>query len=257
VATRYPTALVTGASSGVGQAMARELARRGSDLVVVARRADRLEELADELRRDAGRRVQVLPADLSRDADVDQVAARLADPAAPVDLLVNNAGDTTSVALLDGPDDRWSGMVRVNLLAVVRLTRAALPGMVRRGRGGVLSVSSLAGNQPVPGAAVYAATKAGVTQFSESVRAEVRGTGVHVTVLNLGFTWVDEGEPAGPLPRWLWLDKAKVAAEALDAVERDRATSVPGVPYRALSALVDVMPRPLVRGFTARVRPLG
>ena len=170
-------ALVTGASSGIGAAFARRLAAAGSDLVVVARRRDRLEELAAELRTAHGVHVEALAADLTDPAELALVEARLGDPDRPIDLLVNNAGAGGHGAFAALPVDGVEAMVRLNLLAPVRLTSAALPAMVARGSGGIVNVSSISGEQPIPFVATYAATKAFLTSLSESVHEELRDTG--------------------------------------------------------------------------------
>jgi short-subunit dehydrogenase len=249
---RYGTALVTGASSGIGREIARQLAARGADVVVVARRADRLHDLADELT-GRGVEIEVLAADLGTDDGLAAVEQRLSTR--PVELLVNNAGVGDGGPFHAQPLDSVSAQVRVNVLALVRLTHAALPPMVAARHGGVLNVSSLAGDQPLRGFAAYAASKSFVTTFSESVAAELRGTGVHVTVLKPGYVWT-EMTPHGPDPTSLagrfWLRAEDVAGSALDAVERGRLSAVPGIHWRAVNELVNALPHQLVRTFTAR-----
>jgi len=180
----YGSALVTGASSGIGEQIARVLADRGCTLTLVARRADRLAALADDL--GAKVKVDCVTADLATDAGVELVEQRL--QAAPVELLVNNAGVGSGGLFHELPADGEAAEVRLNVLALLRLTRAALPAMVAAGRGGILNISSMAGNQPLVGFATYAATKAFVTSFSESISYDLRGTGVHVTVCKPGYT---------------------------------------------------------------------
>ena len=254
----FRAALVTGASSGIGESVARVLASRGADVVVVARRAERLEQLAAELRSAYGTTVEVLPADLCAPAERATVERRLADAARPVDLLVNNAGFASTGEYADLPLEQEDAQVRLNLLVPMRLAHVALQGMVERRRGGVLNVSSLAGQQPLPGAVTYAATKAGLTTFTESLRGEVGRHGVHVTVLLPGFTDVTlDGQPRPPgIPEFMWLDRERVAREAVDAVERGRPTCVPGAQYKALAGVVGALPRSVVRAATGRVKPL-
>lgn len=250
----YRSALVTGASSGIGVEFARQLADRGCSLVLVARRTDRLESLADEL----GDDVELLPADLTSDAGLALVERRLT--AAPVELLINNAGVASSGAFHSTDPDSQDRLVRLNVLAPVRLTRAAIGPMVEAGHGGILNVSSLAGDQPLRGFASYSASKAFVTSFTESIAAEVRGTGVHVTVLKPGYVWT-EMNPDGPardsFAGRFWLEADDVARAALDAVERGRLISVPGGHWRAVNGLVNALPHQLVRSLTTRFDASG
>jgi short-subunit dehydrogenase len=246
----YGTALITGASSGIGWELARLLAARGADLVVVARRTDRLEELAASL---PDVKVEVLTADLSTDAGVDTVARQLQEQ--PVELLVNNAGIGSGGEFHTLPVDRETDEIRLNVLAPVRLTHAALGPMVEAGHGGILNVSSLAGDQPLRGFATYAGTKSFLTSFTESIAAELQDTGVHVTVLKPGYTYT-EMTPDAPDPSTLagrfWSTAEDVARAGLDAVEHGRLVCVPGAHWRALNGLVNVIPRPLVRAVTSR-----
>jgi short-subunit dehydrogenase len=248
--SHYRSALVTGASSGIGVQFARLLAERGCSLVLVARRRDRLEALATEL---VGVDVEVLVADLATDDGVRLVEKRLAE--APVELLINNAGIATSGPFSETILDEQDQMVRLNVLALMRLTHAALGPMVAAGHGGIVNVSSLASDQPLKGFATYAASKAYVTVFTESLAAEVRSAGVHVTVLKPGYVWT-EMNPDGPardsLAGRFWLEADDVARDALDAVERGKLTVVPGLHWRAVSGLVNALPRQLVRSLTTR-----
>jgi len=253
----YRTALVTGASSGIGAEIARVLAGRGYALTLVARRADRLEELASELSGKVA--VDVVPADLVDDAGIAAVEQRLRD--SPVELLVNNAGVGTGGAFHTLPLGGELHEISLNVLALVRLTRVALPSMVEAGRGGVLNVSSLAGDQPLRGSATYAASKAYVTTFSESIAAELRGTGVHITVLKPGFTYTEMGGEEAPDPssfmgRHLWRQADRVARDAVDAVERGRLICVPGGQWKALNGLVQALPRPVVRLLSSRLEQI-
>ena len=250
----YRTALVTGASSGIGAEIARVLAARGCDLTLVARRADRLEQLAGELSGQV--RVDVVPADLADDAGVAMAEERLR--AQPVELLVNNAGVGTGGSFHTLAIEPELQEIRLNVVAVVRLTRAALPAMVEAGRGGILNVSSLAGDQPLRGSATYSATKSYVTTFSESIAAELRDTGVHVTVLKPGFTYTEMGGDEAPDPesflgKRVWLQADRVARDAVDAVEKGRLICVPGGPWKAVNGLVQALPRPLVRTLSSRL----
>lgn len=257
----YRTALVTGASSGIGESFARLLASRGSDLVLVARRTDRLAALATRLRSEHGVEVEVLGADLVDPTALGSVESRLAGGSPPVDLLVNNAGFGTAGPFAELPAEREDEEIRLNVLALVRLTRAVLPGMVARRHGGVLNVSSVAGFQPTPFTATYGATKAFVTSFTEAVAAELSGTGVHATALCPGFTrtefQVASAWPAARIPKPLWLSADDVVVAGLDALRRGRPLCVPGAQYKAIATASRLAPRPLVRAVTTRLRRAG
>jgi uncharacterized protein len=210
----------------------------------------RLAALAEEL---DSVKVEVLPADLTDDAGMQLVEERLADN--PVELLINNAGVATSGAFATSDLAALDQIVRLNILALTRLTRAAMGPMVAAGHGGVLNVSSIAGEQPLRGFATYGASKSFVTAFSEALAAEVRRAGVHVTVLKPGYVWT-EMNPDGPardsLQGRIWLEADDVARAALDAVERGRLLSVPGLHWRAASGLINALPHQLVRSLTSR-----
>ena len=242
--------MVTGASSGIGAVFARRLAADGSDLVVVARRRERLDALADELQAAHGIAVECLVADLSDPGQLARVEARLREGERPVDLLVNNAGTGGHGAYASLAVDDVEAMVRLNLLAPVRLTAAALPVMVARGRGGIVNVSSISGEQPIPFVATYAATKAFLTSLSESLHEELRGSGVTVTAVLPGFTrseFHDRPDMGRSIPRPLWMTGEAVVDAALAAVARGHAVCVPGFGYRLLVGLSRHAPRGLVR----------
>lgn len=256
----WETALVTGASSGIGEAVVRELARRGvGRVVLVARRADRLEHLAAAL---DGVDAEVLTADL---ADPDQrarVEERLAQDEHPVDLLVNNAGFGTSgpFAELDPAEEERE--VLVNVVALQQLTRAALPGMLERRRGAVVNMASMATLIPLPKMATYAATKAFVTSFSEALHEETRGTGVTVSAALPGFTRTEFQERLGEadddttegLPGFVWLSAADVAASVVEGTRRGQALIVPGLGYRVTAAAVAPLPRTFRRRMVGLVQ---
>ncbi|MGH9036155.1 MAG: SDR family NAD(P)-dependent oxidoreductase [Acidimicrobiia bacterium] len=234
------------------------MAAQGCHLVLVARTQPALEKLAGELSAAHGIDVEVLPADLITDAGVAAVEGRLAEERGPpVDLLVNNAGYGSAGAFARLDPDRVVGEVRLNVLALVRLTRAAVPGMVARGTGAVLNVSSVAGLQPIPNFATYAATKAFVTCFSEGLHEELRGRGVTVTAVLPGFTRTGFKARAGlertRIPNFAWMDAGRVADDALAATAAGRAVCIPGLAWKALAALTRPLPRSLVR----RVLGLG
>jgi hypothetical protein len=244
----FESALVTGASSGIGAAMARLLAGVGVDLILVARSADKLKELAAELRKEHGVTVDVLPADLSDPADISKVEARL--EVQPIDLLVNNAGASTFGPFAETDIEKSTGLVTLNTIAPMRLTHAALPGMLSRERGWVLMTSSLGALQPAPRFAVYTATKAFLTNFSESLHEEVRDSNVVVTVAMPGFTKTAMGPNTGVDSRGsalLWDTADNVARIALTACALGRATVVPGALNTTLATASRLTPRGLVR----------
>jgi hypothetical protein len=259
----WSTALVTGASSGIGAALARELAAGGvGRLVLVARRAERLEALAADLADRHGTEVQVLVADLAERAGLAAVESRLASGTPAVDLLVNNAGVGTAGRFVDAPVDALEAQLQLNVLALMRLSRAALPGMVGRGHGALCNVSSLASYQPAPGSAVYAAGKAFVTSLSESLHEEVRGTGVTVTAVCPGFTRTEfldtsGGSEAAGMPDLVWMTAEAVAREAVVATARGRALCVPGLGYKALVAIETPLPRSARRWLIGRASASG
>jgi short-subunit dehydrogenase len=250
----YPwsSALVTGASSGIGAEMVRLLAAAGVPTTVVARRAERLEAQAKEF--DG---IEVLPADLMSADGVRRVAARLTDAARPVDLLVNNAGVGNSGAFVELDPARIDDEVNLNVAALTRLTRAALDLMVAARRGWVLNVSSVASFQSGPHMAVYAATKAYVTSFSESLHLELKADGVVVTALCPGLTRTEFQLVAGSdglgsrVPSFGWTDVKDVARTGLADCAKGRVLSVPGLQYKTLTALSDVSPRWLTRRIAA------
>lgn len=237
------TAIVTGASSGIGEAFARRLHREGYRLVLVARRADRLEKLARELPP-----AEALEADLSLDGGIERVALRIgAEPG--LDLLVNNAGFEVPGRFWEADPGALDRMHRLHVLCVERLTRAALERMVPEGRGGVINVASMAGFFGIPGAVAYGATKAWVTRFTEGLRLELRSAGspVRVQALCPGFTRSEfhaaAGMAAGAIPRPLWMTAEEVVDASLRALARNRVVVIPGWKYRLTAALGRALPR--------------
>jgi uncharacterized protein len=246
-----PVALVTGASAGIGRTFAQTLAARGHDLVVVARDTARLELLAKELEAAHGTTTEVLGADLSVGADVATVEMRLTDDDRPVELLVNNAGFATVGRYHELPIAREIQEIGLNVVAVARLTHAALPGMVERGAGGVINVASMAAIQPTPLNATYGATKAFVSSLSQAVHEELAGTGVRCMVLCPGFTRTEFQERAGidsnDIPDFLWQEPAAVVDVALRAYEKGRAVCVPGPLNRVTAGFSAAVPSTVSR----------
>ncbi|MCU1693527.1 MAG: Short-chain dehydrogenase/reductase [Frankiales bacterium] len=247
--TPRPVALVTGATAGIGAQFAEQLVSRGCDLVLVARDTGRLEALADRLR-ERGAQVEVLPADLATDEGCARVEWRLGEG---VDLLVNNAGLGNPGVFHEGTRESEEHMLRVNVRAVLRLTHAALPPMVARGRGRVLNVSSVAGFAPGARGATYSASKAWVTNFSESLHLQYAPRGVTVTALCPGFTRTEfhsraEMDVSG-VPGPLWLSGRRVVKDALDDLDAGKPLSVPGAQYKVVVALSRLVPS----GLRARV----
>jgi hypothetical protein len=245
--------LITGATAGIGAAFARRLARDGRDLVLVARDGERLEAAA-AAHRERGVSAEALVADLAMVEGRDRVAARLADAAAPVDLLVNNAGSAQRHPFLEADPAALQAQHDLNVTAVLQLTRAALPGMVERGRGAVVNVSSMLGLM-TGSRSTYTAEKAWVTVFTEGLAATLVGTGVRALVLCPGFVrtefheraGIDAGARRGPL----WLDAERVVEECLADLARGKVVSVPSLQYKAIATLVDLLPRPVLRRLLA------
>jgi uncharacterized protein len=254
----FSRALVTGASSGIGESLARQLAARGTDLVLVARSADRLTALAAELTGAHDVEVELLPADLTEADALATVEERLQRVDSPIDLLVNNAGVGQVGHFVDLDIDGAGQQVALNIVAPLRLAHAVLPGLRDRG-GGILNVSSIGANQPVPRMATYAATKAFLTSWSEAVHEELRGSGVHVTVLAPGFTRTnfvdaaDAGSEASKIPSFIWSDPDDVAAAGLDGVARGRAVVTPGPLYAVTAGVSSVTPSPVSRRLIGEV----
>ncbi len=248
-----PVALVTGPTSGLGAGYARRFARDGHDMVLVARDATRLEELAAELRGAHRVNVEVLPADLSEPSGRDAVVARLTDG---VTVLVNNAGFGTSGEFWTADPAELQRQLDVNVTAVMHLTRAALPAMLAAGRGTVINIASVAGLLPGRGS-TYSASKAWVVFFSEGLANGLAGTGVSVHAVCPGFVRTEFHERAGldmasiPGPMWLTVDD--VVADSLADIARGRVVSIPGLQYKLLTSAGRLVPGGVVRALTNRL----
>lgn len=238
------TAIVTGATAGIGLSFARALADRGYDLVLVARDESRLQALADKFR--GSLRADILVADLSTTEGISAVAQRAAQD--DVSLVVNNAGFGLNASFLTSSAADEQRLVDVLVTAVMRVTHAALPGMVRRRHGGVINVSSVAGWMT---SGTYSAAKSWATTFSESLAVTLRGGPVHVMALCPGYVRTEFHQRADmrldSIPGWMWLDADQLVAVALRDFDRKKAVSVPSVRYKALGALTRWLPRAVVR----------
>ena len=252
--TTRPTALVTGASAGIGHEFARQLAARQHDLVLVARDRSRLEAVAAELTSRYAVSAEVLVADLSDRSALQTVADRVADPERPVDVLVNNAGYGQRRSFLRNDVTVEEAAFDVLTRAVLVLSHAAGVAMRERGRGRIINVSSVAG---FIASGSYSAAKAWVTTFSEGLASELAGSGVTVTALCPGFTNTEFQQRAGigkPGPDFMWLDPTRLVSECLDDVDKGRVLSVPGLQYKAIVGLLRVVPRSMVRRRVRLVR---
>jgi short-subunit dehydrogenase len=246
------TALVTGASSGLGEAFARQLAERGHGVTLVARREDRLRELAGKLASEHGVRAEAIAADLADPAARDRLAAEVDRLGLTVEILLNNAGFGTYDDFVESPREREVEMTRVTVEAVVDLTARYLPGMVERGRGAVITTCSTAAFQPIPGNAGYAAGKAFALNFTEALHTETAKSGVTVTALcpgpvHTGFQAASGAEDfAKTLPKPMWKSAEKVAAAGLRGAERGKRVVVPGVPNKAGALMGRLTPKPIL-----------
>ena len=252
-------AIITGASSGIGEEFAREFARRGYRLVLVARRADRLTALAEEL----SGRAHVLPADLSKRDEratlFDQVAALGVVP----DILVNNAGLATLGPVAESSPEAELNLIEVDVAAVVDLCCRFVPSMVKRGRGAVLNVASVGAFGPVPGQASYGAAKAFVLSYTHAMREELKGTGVTVATLCPGPVYtgfleaegIPDEESETVLPKFLWQHADAVAKAAVDGLASGKGVIVPGMPNRIAAVINHLTPRRLLLSLVARNHP--
>jgi len=254
------TALITGASSGIGAEFAYELAMRGYDLILVARRGDRLAELAEDLRNKCRVSVEILPADLARPEDVDVICDRITETPS-LELLINNAGFGTVGLFADVDWNKHRDMVQVHLTATLALTHAALVGMVPRCRGGIINVSSMAAYLAMPNAVTYCATKMGLITFTEALAKELAGTGVQVQALCPGFTYTEFHDTPefsqfkrSDVSAGMWMTAEAVVRESLAALGNGKVVFLPGRKNRILMKLHSSPLGPLLVWALARKR---
>lgn len=256
------TCLVTGSSSGIGADISRQLASRGFGITLVARREDLLRALADELSAAHGVRAEILVADLTDEAARAALPAQIEGRGLKVDVLVNNAGFSTTGAVHRGDHTREVAMLKLNVVAVADLCAIFLPAMVERGSGAVLNVASTAAFQPMPGQAGYAASKAFVLAYTHGLRGELSGTGVSATALCPGPVQTGFGEAAGftddqmgTVPSFMWVSSSEVARAAVDGMEKGRAVVIPGAANRVSAAAGYMTPKRILVEAMARMHP--
>jgi short-subunit dehydrogenase len=247
------TALITGASAGIGAAFAEVFAAYGFDLVITARREDRLREAAARLERAHGRRVHVIVSDLSSREAPARLCEEIATRGLTIDALVNNAGYGVPGTYVASPWERHEAMLNVMIMSVSELTYRLLPGMIGRRYGRIINVASLAGFVPAPaGHTLYAATKAFAIKFSEALAHEGRPHGVNVTAVCPGFTFSEFHDVTGTraqvsrLPGWMWMDAPTVARQGFDAVMEGIPIYINGRANRAIASFVRHLPQPIV-----------
>lgn len=255
-----PTALVTGATSGIGYAFARALARSGHRLIIVARDADRLEQRRSEFTALGAPDVETIDVDLTDREARQRVSDRLSSAENPVDLLVNNAGSTLGVDFLQASESDLYKQLELNAVAVMSLTHAVLPGMLARGHGGVINVASTAGLVPGRGS-TYGASKAFVISLSEALATALRGSGVRVQALCPGFVRTEFHQRAGidmsSTPPWAYVDDDYLVANSLADLRANRPLSIPGPLYKTIYLLTKVLPRTVIRRAASKVNSRG
>ncbi len=252
-------AVVTGASKGIGAEIARELARRGHELVLVARSADQLQAVADSVPSTA----HVVPADLGDAEARAGLLARIEALGLTPQILVNNAGFSTMGPVHQNDPEVEASMLELDVVALADLCGRFLPGMVERGSGAVLNVASTAAFQPLPGQAGYGAAKAFVLSYTRSLAAELRGTGVRATVLCPGPVETDFGKTAGftpkeekeSLPQIMWVSAPEVARAAVDGMDAGKVVVIPGAANKAGAAFATLAPKRLLASLVARSHP--
>jgi len=255
-----PTALITGASAGLGAEFARQLAQRGYDLILVARRAEPMYVLAEEIKKHSPVEIKVMPADLSKSEAVSLVEKMIAQTPT-LEMLVNNAGFGTNGRFLDVPPERHTEMLEVHVVASLRLARAALPGMLHRHQADIINVSSVAAFFPF-GSVTYPATKSFLVSFSEALQQELRHTAIRVQALCPGFfrsefhdtlAYQDNGFDREKIPAWLWLTCEYVVEQSLMSLSQRRVICIPSRRYQIISSIIRTR---LLRGLVKTVTGL-
>ncbi len=254
----YKSALITGASSGIGAEFARQLASRGYNLTLVARREERLTHLAEELQDDHSTMVRILPADLSKEDGIQKTETYL-ESLDGLDLLVNNAGYGIHGQFTQIDSSDHLNMIYVHIIASVRLARAALPGMIARGAGGIINVSSLTSFFPI-GSVTYGATKTYLVSFSEKLDTEVRHQGIAIQALCPGFTYSEFHDTheythfdRSRIPKPFWCSSEEVVAESLRCLGNGKVVCIPGRLYRLIAIIgTNKLVSPLIRSFAAK-----
>jgi short-subunit dehydrogenase len=261
------TAVVTGASSGIGEAFARRLAREGYNVVLVARRREKLDALAEDLKKRHAVNAQSVVADLSNEDDINRVADMLTEfsEAGKLDLLINNAGFGTTGNFINQPMKDQNAMINLHVTATMRLTRAALPGMIKQHRGAIINVASIAGWFPLPGNVNYSATKRYIITFSEALQTEMMDSGVFVQALCPGFTYSEFHDTApyrnsgfrrDSTPPFMWQTADQVVMASLNSLGSGDATVIPGIHNRALTSLEGLVPRSAIRQARRQLGPV-
>ena len=251
MAATFGTALVTGASSGIGAAYAHALAQRGYDLILVARREEKLQQVAQAIEAETDQKADVVTADLSSEEGISKVEGAIA-ARSDIRMLVNNAGFGTTGSFVDVDPNRQKQMLRVHVDAVVRLTRAALPAMLKARQGQIINVSSISSFLPAPNRTLYGGTKSFINYFSRCLQIELAKTGVHVQAIVPGFTYSGfhdtdefEGWSRTTVPKKLWMTSEEVVAISLNAMGKKRVMVIPGWRNQVLVLLGS---NPLTRG---------
>lgn len=252
--------LITGASAGIGAEFARQYAALGWDVALTARRGERLEALAQELRTDHGIKTYVIARDLSKVNAPDKIIDAITSEGRQIDALVNNAGYGLTGTFFNTEWKDQAAFLQVLYGAPIALTHKLLPGMAQRGYGRIINVASLAGYTPgSAGHTLYASVKSGLIKFSESINAECRAAGhdIHCTALCPGFTWSEfhdvngTREATNKMPKWMWMQSAPVVAAGIKAVNKGKPVTVPGLFNKFVATLTRILPEPLVRRLVA------